>query len=114
VTLETDELGLVTVTSVDPPRPGERVQFTVRPEKLRIAQDPRSVDGREVNSVSGAIDEPIYLGFQSKFFVKLDSGYIMRVFKQHTKYLDEGPAIKWKDRVRVTWSAEDGYIIPSR
>ena len=114
VTLRTVEFGEVAVTSLSPPQPGETVQFTVRPEKLRIAKELPSTLNPGMNSVCGVIDEPIYLGFQSKFFVKLNDGYIMRVFKQHTKYLDEGPEIKWKDQVRVYWSAEDGYIVPSR
>ena len=113
VRLRTVELGEIWVTSSTPPEPGETVQFTVRPEKLRITKQMPQAAGPHVNLVSGTIDEPIYLGFQSKFFVKLENGYIMRVFKQHTKYLDEGPEIQWKDQVRVSWSAEDGYIVPS-
>jgi spermidine/putrescine transport system ATP-binding protein len=113
VTLSTGELGSVRVTSSAPPSVGASVLFTVRPEKLRITKAGEPSTGVDTNCVTGVVDEPIYLGFQSKFFVKLDGGSILRVFKQHTKYLDEGPEIRWKDRVWVTWSAEDGYIVPS-
>ena len=114
VTVSTRELGEVKVTMSSPPAVGQEVQFTVRPEKLRITKElPQSL-GAHMNSVSGVIDEPIYLGFQSKLFVRLADGYILKVFKQHTKYLDEGPEIQWKDRVWVYWSAEDGYLVVPR
>jgi spermidine/putrescine transport system ATP-binding protein len=93
---------------------GASVLFTVRPEKLRITKQRPAAHGDAANSVEGTVDEPIYLGFQSKFFVKLADGTLLRVFKQHAKYLDDGPEIKWKDRVWVYWSAEDGYIVPAR
>ncbi|MFW6212508.1 MAG: ABC transporter ATP-binding protein [Spirochaetota bacterium] len=114
VTLETGELGTVTVTASDPPPVGSEVLFTIRPEKLRITKQLPELNGTGMNSVSGIIDEPIYLGFQSKFFVMLEGGSIVKVFKQHTKYLDDGPEIQWKDRVWVYWNAEDGYIVPTR
>jgi spermidine/putrescine transport system ATP-binding protein len=113
VTLETKELGRLTVTSRTPPETGMTVLFSVRPEKLRITKQLPVSMPAYTNTVSGIIDEPIYLGFQSKLFVRTDHGFLMRVFKQHTKYLDEGPEIKWQDNVWVYWSADDGYIVPS-
>ena len=54
----------------------------------------------------------MYTGFQSKFYVKLEkTGTIVKVFKQHQNYLDDGPEIQWKDKVYISWSAEDGYIV---
>lgn len=112
VSLETEALGPIRVTSVDPPKPGLSVLYTVRPEKLRITKQPPDGGAASINIVEGIVDEPIYLGFQSQFIVQLENGVMMRVFKQHSKYLDEGPEIRWKDRVWVYWSAEDGYIVP--
>jgi spermidine/putrescine transport system ATP-binding protein len=58
------------------------------------------------------VDEPIYSGFQSKFYVKLENdGPMIKVFKQHAKYSDDGPDIVWQDTVWVSWAAADGYII---
>ena len=91
---------------------GQKVAFTIRPEKIRITLEPPETGGRtDVNVFCGVVEEPIYSGFQSKFYVKLDSGKIIKVFKQHTDYMDDGPVIQWKDRVYVSWSAEDGYIV---
>ncbi len=35
----------------------------------------------------------------------------MKVFKQHTNFMDDGPEIEWKDLVYVSWSADDGYLV---
>ncbi len=100
------------VTDYENTDKGQKVAFTIRPEKIRITLEPPQTGGRtDVNVFCGIVEEPIYSGFQSKFYVKLDTGKIIKVFKQHTDYMDDGPVIQWKDRVYVSWSAEDGYIV---
>ena len=100
------------VTDYENTDKGQKVAFTIRPEKIRITLEPPETGGRtDVNVFCGVVEEPIYSGFQSKFYVKLDTGKIIKVFKQHTDYMDDGPVIQWKDRVYVSWSAEDGYIV---
>ena len=100
------------VTDYENTDKGQKVAFTIRPEKIRITLEPPETGGRtDVNVFSGVVEEPIYSGFQSKFYVKLDTGKIIKVFTQHTDYMDDGPVIQWKDRVYVSWSAEDGYIV---
>ena len=100
------------VTDYEHTDKGQKVAFTIRPEKIRITLEPPATGGRtDINVFSGVVEEPIYSGFQSKFYVKLDTGKIIKVFKQHTDYMDDGPVIQWKDRVYVSWSAEDAYIV---
>jgi len=100
------------VTDYELTAKGQKVAFTIRPEKIRITLEPPSTGGRtDINVFSGIVEEPIYSGFQSKFYVRLDTGKIIKVFKQHTDYMDEGPVIQWKDKVYVSWSAEDAYIV---
>ena len=100
------------VTDYESTEKGQKVAFTIRPEKIRITLDPPETGGRtDVNVFYGIVEEPIYSGFQSKFYVKLSTGKIIKVFKQHTDYMDEGPVIQWKDKVYVSWAAEDAYIV---
>ena len=100
------------VTDYEHTDKGQKVAFTIRPEKIRITLEPPATGGRtDINVFSGVVEEPIYSGFQSKFYVKLDTGKVIKVFKQHTDYMDDGPVIQWKDRVYVSWSAEDAYIV---
>ncbi len=112
VTLDVPELGKqIKVTDYDETKPGQQVSFTVRPEKIRITLEEPQTNGREINVFRGFVEEPVYSGFQSKFYVKLDNGTVLKVFKQHQNYLEDGPEIAWKDTVYVSWSANDGYIV---
>ena len=80
------------VTDYDFTQKGQKVAFTIRPEKIRITLEPPNTGGStDINVFSGIVEEPIYSGFQSKFYVKLDTGKIIKVFKQHTDYMDDGP-----------------------
>jgi spermidine/putrescine transport system ATP-binding protein len=100
------------VTDYEHTEKGQKVAFTVRPEKIRITEEAPDTHGRaDINVFRGVVEEPVYSGFQSKFYVRLENGSIIKVFKQHMNYLDDGPEIIWKDMVYVSWSADDGYIV---
>jgi spermidine/putrescine transport system ATP-binding protein len=117
VELEIQGLGRVKVTTVDEVREGQTVSFTVRPEKVVIASERPNTKRADINLFRGIVDEPIYSGFQTKFYVKVpsqnagDESTTIRVIKQHANYSDEGPDIVWKDAVYISWSADDGYIV---
>ena len=100
------------VTDYEATKPGQKVAFTIRPEKIRITTDIPDVHGRkDINVFKGIVEEPVYTGFQSKFYVRLENGAVLKVYQQHRNFLDDGPSIAWKDTVYVSWSAEDGYIV---
>ena len=111
VDLDIPELGRIKVTTVDEVRPGQTVSFTIRPEKIAIAKDSPATKRDDINLFQGRVEEPIYSGFQSKFYVKVLDKTLIRVIKQHSNYSDEGPSIIWKDSVFLSWSANDGYIV---
>jgi spermidine/putrescine transport system ATP-binding protein len=122
VTLEAPKLGeqssvtrenkrFIKVTDYEQTETGQPVCFTVRPEKIRITLEPPPSVNRALNIFEGVVAEPVYSGFQSKFYVMLENGTTIKVFKQHSTYLDDGPEIEWKDKVYVSWSANDGYIV---
>jgi spermidine/putrescine transport system ATP-binding protein len=109
--LDIPEMGKILVTTVDQIRPGQEVIFTIRPEKIVISKEKPATKRGDINLFQGTVDEPIYSGFQTKFYVKTQEKVLIRVVKQHAKYSDEGPDILWKDSVYVSWSANDGYIV---
>jgi spermidine/putrescine transport system ATP-binding protein len=109
--LEIPELGRIKVTTVDQIQAGQTVSFTIRPEKIVITKDRPATKREDINLFQGTVDEPIYSGFQTKFYVKVMDKTIIRVIKQHANYSDEGPDILWKDSVFLSWSANDGYIV---
>ncbi|MDR1910011.1 MAG: ABC transporter ATP-binding protein [Spirochaetaceae bacterium] len=109
--LEIPELGRIKVTTVDKAGPGRKVSFTIRPEKIVISKEKPATKREDINLFRGFVDEPIYSGFQTKFYVKVQNQVLIRVLKQHANYSDEGPDIVWKDEVYISWSADDGYIV---
>jgi len=111
VELDIPELGHIKVTTVDNVKPGQKVSFTIRPEKIVITTDRPATKREDINLFNGIVDEPIYSGFQTKFYVKVTEKSMIRVIKQHANYSDDGPAIRWKDAVYLSWSADDGYIV---
>jgi spermidine/putrescine transport system ATP-binding protein len=111
VELDIPELDRIKVTTVDRVEVGERVSFTIRPEKVKISGDKPATKREDINLFRGVVDEPIYSGFQTKFYVEVRNGVVFRVMKQHANYSDEGPDIVWKDEVYISWSADDGYIV---
>jgi len=108
--VEIPELGIIKVTDADEIHTGQKVSFTIRPEKIVITKEKPSTKRDDINLLKGMVDEPIYSGFQTKFYVQTDKSLI-RVIKQHANYSDEGPDIRWKDQVYLSWSALDGYIV---
>lgn len=111
VTLDIPELGRIKVTTVDNVAPGMKVSFTIRPEKIAISTEKPTLKRNDINLFEGIVDEPIYSGFQTKFYVRLSEQTVLKVMKQHSNYSDEGPDIVWKDSVYISWSADDGYIV---
>jgi spermidine/putrescine transport system ATP-binding protein len=109
--LMVEGLGRIKVTTVDQVEKGQIVSFTVRPEKIVISKERPSTKREDINLFQGTVDEPIYSGFQTKFYVKVQNNILIRAVKQHAKYYDEGPDIVWKDDVYISWSANDGYIV---
>jgi spermidine/putrescine transport system ATP-binding protein len=111
VELEIAGLGKIKVTTVDEFKRGQKVCFTIRPEKILISKEKPTLKREDINLFQGDVEEPIYSGFQTKFYVKTNEKIVIRVMKQHAKYYDEGPDIVWKDKVYLSWSADDGYIV---
>lgn len=105
------ELGPIKVTTEDSVQVGQELSFTIRPEKIVISTEKPSTQREDINFFEGLVDEPIYSGFQTKFYVRVSEDVVFRVIKQHANYSDDGPEIVWKDSVYLSWSANDGYIV---
>lgn len=109
-TIDTDGMGPIKVTADRSFSVGDRVTHTIRPEKIRI-QTTEPQNTPDNNIIHGTVFEVIYSGFQSKFFVNMDSGYRFKVFKQHVQYLEVGSGITWGENVHIWWNPDDGYIV---
>lgn len=75
--------------------PGKRVTVAVRPEKITIQKEERR---RENNCCQGTIETVVYIGTDTNYVVRLDSGATMRVREQNIlpslgRGLDEGATV---------------------
>jgi spermidine/putrescine transport system ATP-binding protein len=95
-------------------QPGRKVSITVRPEKINISlEKPRDLSEDVFNFFPCVVEEVIYNGFQSKFFVKVPGleYFTLKAFKQHMSYYSAGPEINWKDNAWIWWKADDAYLV---
>jgi spermidine/putrescine transport system ATP-binding protein len=109
--ISVEGLGSLQVFLDKPVQTGNLVKLTIRPEKVRITTEKPSMAADHINIIPGVVDEIIYSGFQSKFFVKTASDLIFRVFKQHLKFFTDEKSISWKDPVYIWWIPKDGFIV---
>jgi len=109
--VEFPDVGTLIVYQDKPLSVGNSVKVTIRPEKIRISLDKPSALGENMNLLSGSVDELIYSGFQSKFFVRVGERAMFRVFRQHVKFFMDEKAINWKDKVYIWWNDNDGYVV---
>jgi spermidine/putrescine transport system ATP-binding protein len=88
---------------------GDPVSLSVRPEKLRIAREepPRSSD---VNTARAIVEDVIYLGGETKYWVRTGNHRIAVTQQHHRILLDERP-IRWNEDVFISWHADDGYML---
>jgi spermidine/putrescine transport system ATP-binding protein len=113
VRVDVDGLGEITVFLDKPATLGDTVGITIRPEKIRISTDLTLPAQRVPNLFEGVVEELIYAGFQSKFFVRVNNTLTLKVFKQHMQFVTGEKAIKWRDKVSIRWNPNDSFIIES-
>lgn len=92
---------------------GNRVKLTLRPEKIKITKTlPKNI-GELDNVIRAKVEDIIYSGFQSKFYLKMDKSNIkFKAFKQHVDFFEEDDkTIHWEDDVYAIWNYEDSYLV---
>jgi spermidine/putrescine transport system ATP-binding protein len=90
---------------------GAFVKVAVRPEKLHIGREAPKGAGADINISRGSVEEPVYSGFQTKYFVRSEGGLNLVVFRQHAQWSEGTPDIRWKDEVYLSWSARDAVVV---
>jgi spermidine/putrescine transport system ATP-binding protein len=92
---------------------GDKVKVTIRPEKIIVTKSKPSFLDETDNIIKGVVDEIIYSGFQSKFFININGNKTyFKAFKQHQDFFEETKhTIHWDDEVYVTWDLTDSYLV---
>ena len=89
---------------------GALVHLSIRPEKFTISLEPPP-ERPKYNVLQGVVEDVVYQGDHTKFWVKIAEDWQIAVTRQHSRFsLDEKP-IQWKDNVYVSWFADDGFML---
>ncbi len=102
-------LGKVMIDNDKPVRPGDRIHLSLRPEKLVVTREKPTV-GDRVNAIPGTIEDVIYFGSHTRYWVRCGDYRICAEQQHRTFLLDELPP-KWGDAVWLHWHANDGFLL---
>ncbi len=87
---------------------GEQVTVIVRPEKLAISKKPKL---SERNILPGVIEDIIYIGTNTRYFVKIPcNGMMLQVFAQNVLHTAK-QQFTWFDEVYVSWDPGSTSLI---
>jgi spermidine/putrescine transport system ATP-binding protein len=90
-------------------QPGQPIDLSIRPEKIHISHEPPEAHVRR-NALPGIVEDVIYLGANTKYWVRA-GGHRLQVLRQHDRYfLDERP-LRWKEACWIWWHADDGFML---
>lgn len=110
VVVESPELGRVEANGAGAvPLPGERITVGIRPEKIRLLQEP---PGENVNAVEGRLGPSAYLGDRSHYYVSLarrEAPVAVAVQNLDRSLAD---ASGGHERVWLSWSREAAVLLP--
>jgi spermidine/putrescine transport system ATP-binding protein len=94
-------------------RPGDRISLSLRPEKIALSRQRPDPLPENRNAVRGRIEDMIYLGSMTRFWVRAGEELLMVESPHGRFFLDEARPPQWGDEVWVSWSANDGYLLES-
>lgn len=96
-------------TFKDLPLLGQKLTFSLRPEKIAISRyKPREAD--DINMLKGCIEDILYLGTHTQYIVRVGE-LKFRVFSQHKRVYFDDKALDWEDWVWLFWHDSDTWII---
>lgn len=113
-TLRNERLGEIRFEMDRKVKVSDHVIVSIRPEKIRVTKNPPKNLGKIHNILKVYVDEVIYTGFQSKYFVWLngEKDMLFKAFKQHAIFFeDDESSVKWDEEAYISWNSEDSYLV---
>jgi spermidine/putrescine transport system ATP-binding protein len=89
-------------------RNGDRVAFTVRPEKLRVAPIDEPVPD-SMCSAAGTVADVVYQGVSTQLVVRTDEGATLVAFRQNSERVSDAGVPG--HRARLVWSPEFNVVL---
>ena len=90
----------------------QKLHVSIRPEKFMISHNKPEKTNENTNLLPGKVEEVIYLGAQSRYWVRVGDWRIS-VIKQHFGYALDERRIKWGDDVWLKFEADTAYMLDS-
>ncbi|NIO05298.1 MAG: polyamine ABC transporter ATP-binding protein [Proteobacteria bacterium] len=88
---------------------GQRVQFSIRPEKFSVGPQGKGRDGE--NELVGEIANRIYLGGSIHYVIALSAEEKVTVFLKNERTAGQQPSFSVGERVTVSWHRDDSVIL---
>ena len=85
------------------------VYLSVRPEKFHVSRE-RQEKGPRHNMAQGRVEEVVYQGSQTRYWVRVQE-YRIAIVQQHSRFLLDEKPITWDEDVWVSWHADDGFML---
>jgi spermidine/putrescine transport system ATP-binding protein len=106
---EVEDLGPVIIENDKPVKPGDRINLSLRPEKIILSRT-KPHCGPVDNAVRGIVEDVIYFGSRSRYWVRCGSWKLCAEVQHRTFLLDDAPP-SWGDEVWLRWHADDGFLL---
>jgi spermidine/putrescine transport system ATP-binding protein len=87
---------------------GEKLAFTVRPEKLRVATADEQV-AEQVCTVAGTVVDVVYQGVSTQLVVRTDAGITLVAFRQNSERVSDAGVPG--TRARLIWDPEFNVVL---
>jgi putrescine transport system ATP-binding protein len=107
VTIMSQDAGALRAAAAAAARPGDTVWVAVRPEKVRISNEPPAA---AANCVAGQVFDIGYLGDVSIYKVRLDNGFVMKAVAANMTRLIERP-FGLDQPVWLSWAPDAGVVL---
>jgi spermidine/putrescine transport system ATP-binding protein len=87
---------------------GEKLAFTVRPEKLRVAGESEPVDDL-LCTIAGTVVDVVYQGVSTQLVVRTDAGTTLVAFRQNSERVSDAGVPG--TRARLVWDPEFNVVL---
>ena len=104
-----EDFGSIIIDNDKPVRPGDRIDLSLRPEKLLVTRLKPAIRPLD-NAVQGIVEDVIYFGSRTRYWVRCGAWKLCAEIQHRTFLPDETPPV-WGDPVWLRWHANDGFLL---
>lgn len=84
--------------------------LALRPEKITISKKQSSSKEKQ-NQIQGTVEDIIYLGWATQYWVRSSWGARIMVLRAHHHFFQDEETIAWNDQVTLKWNYHDCFVL---